>query len=393
MLFQVNERIRLAHEYFKFAYFFTLSKEAFRVGDMLYWFISNLTSDVTEITEDKFNLDIRKLDLARDLGYKDASSFRKRTDKRNGLTVWGELAKVGFEFCDGHRFLQGRKVIKAKKTTIQIPLVFEQIDWESVQFPSFFNTRRDKFIGDLRSIEYKINKLSNEKNEVKWHDIDYENNSIRTFKIYQFRHTSQEKIDALLLRQYCWLATRCGGTLSSSIGQQQIMSQFKAILQYTCGGNYWIQDTFMKMAYNLPTSLSELNKRIRYNYKSVTARFHMSEYGLQYDKIIKEDSMEQKREKRLQHQITDLENKLNSASKSKYEVLKEELGKYKRDENGVLIGDADGRWGSYLSGLLSKAKNEELMRDKEEKYRMTELKCNEIISHTYSGSDYEFIYF
>lgn len=392
MVFQANERIRLAHEYFKFAYFFTLSKEAFRVGDMLYWFISNLASDLTEITEDKFSLDIKKLELARDLGFKEESSFRKRTDKRNGLTVWGELAKVGFEFFDGHRILEGKKVIKAKKTTILVPLVFEQVDWESVQFPSFFNTRRDKFIGDLRSIEYKINKLSIEKNEVKWHDIDYENNSIRTFKIYQFRQTSQEKIDALLLRQYCWIAIRCGGTLSSPIGQQQIMSQFKAILQYTCGGNYWTQDTFMKMAYYLPTSLSELNKKIRHYYNSVTARFHLSEYGLQYDNIVKEDRMEQKREKALQRQITDLNNKLESASTSKYEFLKEELEKYKRDENGVLIGDTDGWWGSHLTGLLNKEMKEESMRVKEEKYRMTELKCDEIISHNYSGTDYEFIY-
>ncbi|OME27760.1 hypothetical protein [Paenibacillus odorifer] len=362
MSYKTNERVRLAHEFFRLAYFRILSKEAYQVGEMLYWYITNLTGENTELVEDYFMLQINKKDMAQDLGYRDEATFRKRTAKRKGLTVWEELLLVGFEFKDGYHVTNKN----AKKTMVAVPLVFDFTDWENIILPSFFRVRACRYLEDLKTIDFKLKQISLEKRQLNWYEIDYNVNPFANFKIFDFTRASEKKIIAQLLRQFSWLLSHFNIPFGDSEDRKGLVANFNNMLRKADFRYEVVQKTFMKISEfefketpcikDISTCIYDL---IRIEISNLKAKGRPM---LTEDKIRriseKEEQWEKYFEQHYSRQKKMLEKKIAKSKEERVIVLKKEREKYKKDINNVLSLDRDGRWGEYLTEQLNKAVQE-----------------------------------
>ncbi|OMD37526.1 hypothetical protein [Paenibacillus odorifer] len=362
MSYKTNERVRLAHEFFRLAYFRILSKEAYQVGEMLYWYIANLTGENTELVEDHFMLQINKKDLAQDLGYRDESAFRKRTAKRKGCTVWEELLLIGFEFKDGYHVTSKN----AKKTMVAVPLVFDFSDWEKIILPSFFRVRACRYLEDLKSIDFKMKQISLDKRQLNWYEIDYKVNPIANFKVFDFNRASEKKIVALLLRQFSWVLAHFNIPFGDSENRKGLVANFNNMLSKADFCYEVVQRVFMKVSefeFKEEPCIKDISAYIYDLILMEVSQLRAKERGRFTEDTIRqisenEEKWEQYYEQHFSRQKKILEKKISKSKEGKIFVLQKERENYEKDFNGMLSRDQDGRWYSYLTDQLNKAQQE-----------------------------------
>ncbi|MEK5256579.1 hypothetical protein NST74_24225 [Paenibacillus sp. FSL F4-0125] len=362
MSYKTNERVRLAHEFFRLAYFRILSKEAYQVGEMLYWYIANLTGENTELVEDHFMLQINKRDLAQDLGYRDESAFRKRTAKRKGCTVWEELLLVGFGFTDGYHVTSKN----AKKTMVAVPLVFDFSDWEKIILPSFFRVRACRYLEDLKLIDFKIKQISLDKRQLNWHEIDYKVNPIANFKVFDFNRASEKKIVALLLRQFSWILSHFNIPFGDSENRKGLVANFKNMLSKADFRYEIVQKIFLKVSeyeFKEVPNIEDISTFIYDQILTEASQLRAKERGkLTEDRMReiseREEQWEQYIKLHFSRQLKLLKITIAKSKEERVIVLQKELENYEKDINGVLSLDRDGQWREYLTKQLNNAEQE-----------------------------------
>lgn len=396
-----NDIIHLYHQFFKLAYYGLLSAQAYRLGDLLYWYISDLTSKDTEIVDHYFIYSIRKLDLARDLGYSDESALRKKNKSRNGLTVWQELENVGFIFGNGRR---NKKAKQGRRTTIYIPLsIIGKVNMDQMVFPSHFMSRKERTLEMLKYLIVKINGLYEENQNQKWYELDYHKFEMEWFKIFNFQTSSIAKIEANLFRQFCWVLARNHIPFGDNdLERHKLYKNFKQILNDTADRNFVV---LQRVLYKVGSKniqrkgrlgLKDLNGVIRYEIKLELDQYRKWSHGGVTKEALQEmveenNKWEQFFERYYHRQVKHLNKKLKNST-NPLQVVQNEMDNY--FSNSALINDNDGRWYDYLmhrkrrliEQQLEKQRAEEILQEQ----TLKEATFNELLCSN-ETDDYEYL--
>ncbi|MDH4617750.1 hypothetical protein [Brevibacillus sp. AY1] len=173
--YEPNKLIRLAWKWFCEIHESSLSPLAFKVGYRLYKYIMHLCSEQTTIIGDYFQFSYLKEDLASDLGVS-SSALRQKGKKRNNMTVWEELERVGFMIKDGG---------KGKVTVFSIPL-FATDPIQPIKVGTFYKNwiGEEKWLEYLNNLRDQLNGTFEERINRNWKEIDFSKENINNFKIY-----------------------------------------------------------------------------------------------------------------------------------------------------------------------------------------------------------------
>ncbi|MDR7314893.1 hypothetical protein [Brevibacillus nitrificans] len=191
--YEANRLIKLAWKWFCEIHESSLSPLAFKVGYRLYKYIMHLCSEQTSIVGDYFQFSYLKEDLAADLGVS-SSAFRQKGKKRNNMTVWQELERVGFIIEDGK---------KGKATLFSIPL-FPTEPTQPIKVGTFYKNwiGEEKWLEYLNNLRDQLNGTFEERINRNWKEIDFSKENINNFKIYP-KDTPHQKETKLRYQLFC----------------------------------------------------------------------------------------------------------------------------------------------------------------------------------------------
>lgn len=229
MDYKYNEQIKLAWRLYRKVYRGTLSPVAFLIGDMLYEYALSLSSDKTNIISDYFIFSYKKEDIAKDIGVSE-SSLRVAKKTYNGMSVWKELETIGFIIENGK---------KGKNSNFYIPLR-SSVKLEP-KIGKFYVNKfgEDKTRQYIQNLKEKLDGSYFEKVTKKWNEIDYLNENINNYRLFD-KDNELQKQTKIQRQLFCLLAKKEIDVIREG---KEIFKLFGSIVKYVSkygNPNYFI---------------------------------------------------------------------------------------------------------------------------------------------------------
>ena len=146
-----------------------------------------------------------------------SSSLRQAQKKYNNLTVWQELDNLGIKIKDAN---------KHQRSAFYLPVKPSRINISKKYIPKYYIDKysQHKVLKELQDMEAFLNGNF----ERKWHEIDYDKQSIKTYKLHDLDNNKQKELK--LSRQLFCLASKLNINITEN--SESLFTLHKHLLKF-----------------------------------------------------------------------------------------------------------------------------------------------------------------
>lgn len=383
-----NEQLLLAWQRYRRTYRGILSQNAYVIGDLLYEYGNNLASDSTELIGDYFVIEYNKKWIAEDLGMDD-STFRKKKRGIN-LTVWQELEQIGFEIKNGFQIKDKSKNktnANGVSTKFGLPIyIVDDVHVDTIELGNFYEKKfgSDKTRQYLINLNDKIKGTYQERINKKWYEIDYANQNINNYKL--FDKDNQTQMQTKLSRQFlCLFAQKGIDVLQEG---KTIFSMFFKLLKYVHGfekAPYELLEKAIMKTHNSTTgtNIKEIYAYVFTVYSSLCS-VALINTGKNEMTLIEDKVFESKAENTIDNMIKELKKQSESMG------VEEKLEFYRKNELEYFsFSWKDDRYEYYLSKEINSLMKDLQTTKQQREEQQSENELAEIVENNLNYNDFD----